>query len=494
MRARALALLAALSLLSVARPAIAQPVRVASKSFTEGVILGEIAAQLIAFRGAAAEHRRQLGGTQVVFEALLHGDIDLYVDYTGTLREQIFAGQARTDADLERLLAARGLRMSRPLGFHNTYEIGLRRDVAERLGLRRISDLAAHPSLRFGFSAEFMERKDGWPGLKERYGLPQSPVGLEHDLAYRGIQAGDFDGTDVNSTDAEVRTLDLRLLEDDRRYFPDYQAVIVYRAELPARVPAVAALLAALPGHIDEEAMRAMNARAHVDRVSESEIAAEFLRRQLGVAATVQRDSRLTRIGRRTVEHLSLVLLSLLAAILCGVPLGILSARRPLAGQAILAVTGTIQTLPSLALLVFLIPLLGIGVVPATVALFLYSLLPIVRNTFTALRDIPPPLRESAEALGLPRRAQLVRIELPLSARAILAGIKTSAVINVGTATIGAIIGAGGYGQPILTGIRLNDTGIILEGAVPAAAMALLVQGMFEILERAIVPRGLRVR
>ena len=149
--------------------------------------------------------------------------------------------------------------------------------------------------------------------------------------------------------------------------------------------------------------------------------------------------------------------------------------------------------LPSLALLVFLIPLLGIGIVPATVALFLYSLLPIVRNTFTALRDIPPPLRESAEALGLPRRAQLIRVELPLAARSILAGIKTSAVINVGTATIGAIIGAGGYGQAILTGIRLNDTAIILEGAVPAALMALAAQGLFELLERAVVPRGLRV-
>ena len=272
---RRLAIALAVMLLPLARPAVAQPVRVASKVSTEPVLLGELVTQFIVARGGTAEHRRQLGGTQIVFEALVHGDVDLYVDYTGTLREQIFAGQAKTVEDLERMLAARGLRMSRPLGFHNTYEIAIRRAVAESLGLRRISDLAAQPSVRLGLSAEFMERKDGWPGLKERYGLPQSPAGLDHDLAYRGLAAGDFDGTDAYSTDAEVRALDLRLLEDDRHYFPDYQAVIVYRAELPARAPSVAALLSLLPGRIDEEAMRTMNARARIDRVPEAEVAAK---------------------------------------------------------------------------------------------------------------------------------------------------------------------------------------------------------------------------
>ena len=150
-----------------------------------------------------------------------------------------------------------------------------------------------------------------------------------------------------------------------------------------------------------------------------------------------------------------------------------------------------IQTIPSLALLVFMIPWLGIGPSPALVALFLYSLLPIVRNTATGLRDIPASLRESAEALGLPPRARLLRIELPMASRAILAGIKTAAVINVGTATIGALIGAGGFGQPILTGIRRDDVFMILtEGAIPAAVLALAVQGAFDLAERFLVPRG----
>jgi osmoprotectant transport system permease protein len=160
----------------------------------------------------------------------------------------------------------------------------------------------------------------------------------------------------------------------------------------------------------------------------------------------------------------------------------------------ILAIVGIVQTIPSLALLVFLIPFLGIGGLPAMVALFLYSLLPIVRNTYAGLHDIPIQIRESAEALGLRAAARLRLVELPMAARAILAGIKTSAVINVGTATLGALIGAGGYGQPILTGIRLDDLGLILEGAVPAAVLALLVQGLFELAERWLVPRGLRLK
>ena len=181
------------------------------------------------------------------------------------------------------------------------------------------------------------------------------------------------------------------------------------------------------------------------------------------------------------------------AAIVVAIPLGVVAARRPRLGSGILAVAGVIQTIPSLALLVFLIPWLGLGAEPALVALFLYSLLPIIRNTATGLRDIPPSLRESAEALGLPPMARLVQIELPMASRSILAGIKTAAVINVGTATIGALIGAGGFGQPILTGIRRDDLAMILqEGAIPAALLALTVQGAFDLAERFLVPRGLR--
>jgi osmoprotectant transport system permease protein len=161
-------------------------------------------------------------------------------------------------------------------------------------------------------------------------------------------------------------------------------------------------------------------------------------------------------------------------------------------GQVVLGVCGVLQTLPSLALLVFFIGFLGLGALPAIAALFLYSLLPILRNTHSGLLGIPGELLETADALGLSRRARLLAVELPIALPAILTGIKTAVVINIGTATLGAFIGAGGYGQPILTGIRLDDYGRVLEGALPAAGMAVLAQLLLDYIERLVVSPGLR--
>ncbi len=470
-------------------------VRVGSKKFTEGVILGDLATQLAQGAGARVEHVRELGGTRVLWDALLAGGIDVYPEYTGTVAEELLRVPGKADEEgLRRALAGRGVVMGRPLGFEDTYAIGMREDVAGRLGIRRLSDLALHPGVRLGLSHEFMDRADGWPALRDGYGLGRLAArGLDHDLAYRGIADGAIDATDLYSTDAEIRRYGLRVLEDDRRVFPEYRAVLLWRAGLAARAPRVVEALRRLEGRISTAEMAAMNARARLDRVPEPEVASEFLRRVLGEEAHARGEGIWQRLWRRTGEHLALVGISLLAAILAGIPLGILAERRRRLGQAVLAATGLVQTIPSLALLVLLIPLLGIGARPALAALFLYSLLPIVRSTHAGLASIPPDLRESALALGLPPGARLRLVELPLASRSILAGVKTSAVINVGTATLGAFIGAGGYGQPIFTGIRLDDFGLVLQGAVPAAALALAVQGLFDLAERVLVPRGLRI-
>ncbi|MCH8196588.1 MAG: ABC transporter permease subunit, partial [Proteobacteria bacterium] len=298
---------------------------------------------------------------------------------------------------------------------------------------------------------------------------------------------------DLYATDAEIAYYGLKVLTDDLRHFPAYDAVYLYRADLAARAPGAAAALLRLEGRIGQAAMTAMNAEVKLKGVAETKVAARFLAKTLGLSVTAPVEGFFARLWRRTVEHLSLVAISLSAAILLSIPLGVIAASRRKLGQVILAVVGIIQTIPSLALLVFMIPLLGIGGPPAIVALFLYSLLPIVRSTYTGLHDIPLPIRISAQALGLTPAARLRLVELPMASRAILSGIKTSAVINIGTATLGALIGAGGYGQPILTGIRLDDVNLILEGAVPAAVLALIVQGMFELAERLLVPRGLRL-
>ena len=385
--------------------------------------------------------------------------------------------------------------MSRPLGFTNNYALGMKKEVAGKLGISRISQLRDHPALTFGFSNEFMDRGDGWPGLRSRYGLGHKKVfGMDHDLAYRGLGDGSIQVTDLYTTDAEIAYYGLRTLEDDLHYFPVYSAVFLYRADLEDRMPGVVAALKGLEGRITEADMIKMNERAKIRKVDEVRVASDFLAQHLAAGSGPVLETMAGRVWRHTKEHLWLVSVSLLAAILISIPLGIIAARRPGLGQVILGLTGVIQTIPSLALLVFMIPFLGIGGPPAVAALFLYSLLPVVRNTCIGLRDIPPAIRESAEALGLPPGARLRLVELPMASREILAGIKTSAVINVGTATLGALVGAGGYGQPILTGIRLDDVSLILQGAVPAACLALLVQGAFDLAELVIVPKGLRLK
>ncbi len=473
--------------------------RIGSKAFTESVILAEMVVHLAESEGIDLEHVEGLGGTRLLWEALLAGQIDLYPEYTGTMTKEIFAGHdiAGPD-DLRRKLRESGLRMTDSLGFNNTYVIGMKAELADELGIRTISDLRRHPNLNLRFSNEFMKRADGWDALARRYRLPHQDVrGLEHGLAYEALDKGVIQVTDLYATDAKIRKLGLRRLEDDLEHFPRYHAVFVYRAELRERTPRLVAALHALQAKIDETTMTEMNAAVELDGVSESQASADFLTQTLGIESHVADRSDLQDIGRYTLEHLNMVGVSLAAAVLVAIPLGILAARQGEFAQPILGVVGIIQTIPAIALLVLLIRPVSyvsdeLGYPQAVVALFLYSLLPIVRNTYTGLRGIPPSLDESARALGLPSWVRLWRIELPLASRMILAGIKTAAVINVGFATLGGFIGAGGYGDPIFTGIRLNDYGTILQGAVPAAALALLVQGAFELVDRLVVPKGLR--
>ncbi len=472
----------------------AKVIHVGSKKFTESVLLGEMIRLLVVSAGSPARHRRELGGTRILWDALLAGEIDVYAEYTGTLFQEILVNENIQSLDqLRTSLENKGLRMTGSLGFNNSYAMATTGPLAEEKKLKTISDLRHHPELAFGFGNEFMDRADGWPGLKARYNLPQSNVrGLDHDLAYRGIDSGMIQLTDAYSTDAEIAYYKLFLLQDDLNYFPVYNPVILYRIEIETSAPAVVSRFQELVGRIDEATMSQLNAQVKIDQQADTTVAAEFLNKTLGLNADSSVDSAWVKFRKHTLEHLTLVAISLGAALIVALPLGILAAAKPAIGQIILAVTAIIQTIPTLALFVFMIPLLGIGGPPAVVALFLYSLLPIVRNTHAGLTNIPVSIMESAQALGMSRRSMLWLIEMPLAASTILAGIKTAAVINVGTATLAALIGAGGYGQPILTGIRLDNTSLILQGAVPAAVLALLVQGLFELAERRVVPRGLR--
>ncbi|MCY4214231.1 MAG: ABC transporter permease subunit [Gammaproteobacteria bacterium] len=482
-------------MLAAAAGHAAEPVRIASKNSNESYLLSEIAAQLLESKGVAVERRFGLGGTLIAFDALVAGEIDLYMEYTGTLSQAILKlGHEASREAMNRRLEGDGLRLLRPFGFNNTYAIAVRRGQAQALGLARIGDLAGHPALKLVFSHEFLEREDGWPGLKRAYGLPLRATGIEHALAYQAIAAGSVDVTDAYSTDGELLRHDLVLLEDDRNFFPQYLAAPLVRADVGA---AVIEALETLGDSLDDGAAQALNAAVVVDGLSFAEVAAGFLaERGLAAGAVVAAggDDLWRSLAANTVQHLKLTLTALGAAVAVGLLLSLLIFRRAVAARLVVYFCGLLQTVPSIALLALMIPLFGIGAAPAVVALFLYSLLPVVRNTVTALTTIDPSLLRVADAMGLSRREQIRHVYLPLSMPSVLAGIRTAAVINIGTATLAAFIGAGGLGDPIVTGLALNDVAFILQGAVPAALLAIATELAFEGVERVAVPGHLRAR
>ena len=485
---------------------LAQPLVVGSKRFTESYILGEIVSQAV----TAAGHDRVvlksgLGNTGILLSALRSGEIDLYPEYTGTItREILKTEKVLSLAEINARLLPSGLQAGVLLGFDNSYVLAVRRDVAEKLQLRSISDLAKHPSLVLGLSHEFIGRSDGWKGLANRYQLGKlSPKGLDHGLAYEAIRARQIDVMDAYGTDSKLLRDRLVVLQDDLNFFPTYDALLLYRSDVPTRFASTWKVLSALQNTISQQTMGELNARAEVDGQSFAAVARDFLQQQ------AQGDKKLTtnisgaaseRVSTRQsfmhvlfgsdfwrlcAQHLFLVVVSLLLAVAAGIPLGVLSFYRPGVGQVVLSVTSVIQTIPSLALLAFLISLFGlIGTIPAIVALFLYALLPIIQSTHAGLSEISPSMRQAATALGLGARDQLWFIELPLARTMILSGIKVSTVLSVGTATIAAFVGAGGFGERIAQGLALNDTSMLLAGAIPSAGLALLMQYGFYVFER----------
>jgi osmoprotectant transport system substrate-binding protein/osmoprotectant transport system permease protein len=483
---------------SDARPRL----RIGSKRFTESYILAEIAAA--AARGAGdarVTHEQGLGGTALVFRALQEGSIDVYPEYTGTVAEAVLHAPGRVDvSSIRRALASEGIAVTDPLGFDNAYALAVPAKLAEARHLETLSDLAAATDLRLGFSHEFLGRSDGFPALAARYGISKAHVeALDHGLAYLALARGAIDVTDVYSTDAEIERYKLKVLVDDRQFFPSYQAIFLYREDAARRTPRAIEAISRLAGTLDNSTMVSLNASAELDSRSFVSVAEQFLRSRGGDGQrNAERRPSLARglleaVRSEGPRHVRLVFISVALATIVGVPLGIAARWARTLGRLVLAASSVVQTIPSLALLCFFIPVFGTGALAALAALFLYALLPITRNTVAGLDGIPPALRESAAALGLGPWAQLVRVELPLASRTILAGIRTSAVIAVGTATLAAFIGAGGFGAPISTGLNLDDTNLILEGAIPAAVLALVVEGCFAILDRTIIPRGLRL-
>jgi osmoprotectant transport system permease protein len=477
------------------------PIVIGCKQDVEGQVLAEMMAQLLEDRGFAVDRRFSLGGTLICFEALKRGSVDVYPEYSGTIEQAILQLPGRVShAQMREQLGSRfKVEMLDFFGFSNTYALALKRATAERLNLKRISDLTGHADLRFGLSNEFLNRADGWIGLAKAYGFGVRPVGMEHALTYAAIHEGKLDITDAYSTDGDLRKFDLVLLEDDRRFFPGYLAMPLVREDLSDSAKRA---LEELAGKMNEVEMQALNQSVQ-EKKSLREVVVQFLRsKELLTGHSAPTSSPIEGGGvERTIDwpfllsctltHLKLTFIALLAGMVVAIPLGAVVYRLGALSRPLIYIAGVLQTIPSIALLAFMIPIFGIGAKPAIAALFLYSLLPILNNTATALLSIDPVLRKVSVGMGLTPWQRLRYIELPLAAPTILVGIKTAAVINIGTATLAAFIGAGGLGEPIVTGLALNDAGLILQGAVPAALLAVITELAFELLQRVAVPRHL---
>jgi len=525
---RCLRLVAALTALLVSMTVVAraqvaasqsggsQPVVVASKPFGESFILAELFAQLLERRGFKVDRRPGLGATEVAFTAVQSGVVDVYPEYTGTgllavLHEPPESDPGRVFARVaSEFLSRYGVRWLPPLGFENTYAIAVRRETAVKYSLATLSDLArAAPQLSAGLTADFIERKDGLPGLRSAYGISFKRVRpLGQAIKYQALASGAVDVIDGYSTDGFISKYDLVVLRDDKRFFPPYEAAAVVSRRLQRDQPAAIAALTELSDRIDVATMRKLNARLEVsgepvESIATSELAALGL-----VGATPANSSHASNTRQESfarymwdhreslmsavMRHLLLVLVALLAGILVAIPLGLWLDYAGRAAEPVIRAIGILQTIPSIALLAFMVPVLGIGVWPALVALWLYSLYPIVRSTYSGIRDADPNAVHAARALGMTPGQILRQVRLPLAAPTLLSGIRTAAVIGVGTATLAAFIGAGGLGEPIATGLALADTRLILSGALPAAALALAVDALLGVIERATTPAPLR--
>jgi len=502
-------------------PQTSRPIVVASKAFAESYLLGEMFAQLLEDRGFVVQRSPGLGSTEVIFQALRTNAVDVYPEYTGTgllaiLGEAPLGSAGQVYRRVSSVFRERwGIRWLPPLGFENTYAITLPRALAEEREIRTISDLAREGSdLVAGFSPDFLGREDGLPGLRAAYSLELDQVrSLLQAVKYTALLDGSVDVIDGYSTDGRLAEDAFVVLDDDLGFFPPYEAAAVLGAQVQVEAPQVSAVLSELSGLLDEGFVRSLNRQIERDgapleqvarhaladlglvtpsgdNVSRPDVAESVLSQQgnLGTLLAFLWQRR-DVIASQTARHLFLVASSLVAAILFAVPLGLFLERAHTQAEGVIRMVGIVQALPSIALLAFMIPLLGVGVLPAVTALFLYSLFPILRNTFTGVRNADPAATDAARALGMTDGQVLRHVRLPLAAPIIMAGVRTAAVINVGTATLAAFIGAGGLGDPIVSGLALANTNLILSGALPAAILAIAVDGGLGWAEQRCSPR-----
>lgn len=476
------------SLLAVS-PSLSQSksVTVGSKKFTENYIVAEIFSQLLEEQGYQVTRKFGMGGTMVAYSALKNHEIDIYPEYTGTLAIAVLKLGNSQFENLNQHLQSEGLKMLRPLGFDNSYCAIMRKQQAQELNIESISDLKNYPKLVAAFSFEFQEREDGWPALKQVYQLKNPVKGLEVPLTYQALKNKRVDVAEAYSTEPLIEKYQFKVLKDDKNFFPKYSAVALVHSDIDSDIKSH---LDRLSGLLDNQTITRLNAQA-IEGTPIAEVASGFLHSKNLIRSSsikkVARGIQWMRLWQQTQTHIYLTCLAVFLATLIAVPLATFIVPYKRASKFILGLTGILQTIPSIALLTFMIPFFGIGFTPAIVGLFIYSLLPILQNTYIAMSTVDPRIVTAARGIGLYPIEVLLSVKLPLAFPTILAGIRTATILNIGTATLAAFIGAGGLGEPIVTGLALNDNSMVLQGAIPAALLAILMDGLFSLINKAFV-------
>ena len=477
--------------------AAGEKIIIGSKMHAESYLLAELMAQLLENGGFDVERKFGFGGTLICYNALEAGEIDLYPEYTGTISEAIFTASERPGenpelADFNEILNPKGLKVFSPFGFSNSYAMAIKKTLSDERNIDSISDLKNHTDITVSFSHEFLNREDGWLSMKQVYGLDFAPTGIQHGLAYKAIDEGFIDLTDAFTTDGDIERYGLVNLEDDLSFFPKYYGVSFTRLEFSDQA---VSLLMQLENKLSDQKMRELNAKVVVDKKTFAVVAGNFLAENAFISQSDLdgQNTLMDSLVKNTITHIKLTLIALVLGCFVGLVAAFLIFRSVKLSRSVIYFTGLLQTIPSIALLALMIPILGIGEIPAITALFLYSLLPILRSAITALTTIDPVLSNMSRAIGMTRYQQLRYVLFPLALPNILSGIKTAAIICIGTATLAAFIGAGGLGEPIVTGLALNDTNLILQGAIPAACLAIIVELLFEMLEKRIIPEHMRM-
>ena len=487
---------------------------ISSKAFTENIVLSEMLALLLEEKYNFKVVRKfNMGGTKLIFDSLINGYVDVYPEYTGTGYAMILKQSGEKDPKKtykiikKEFLKRFDLIWSLPLGFENNYALLVKEKDIRFKKINLISQLQnqAH-SLRLAMDYEFAERKDGFESFSKNYKFSWSKNNLfamNQGLMHSALNNKKVDMIMAYSTDARIKAFNLKTLKDDKKFFPAYEAAYLTRVDVLKHFPKLKKAFYDLEGHISEKEMIFLNYQVDQLKYEVPMVVKNFLIQKKLLTGKVQDlkkqnlmayyFSKKDYLLKIFIEHLILTFVSLFFALLVAIPIGIWATRNRQVEKIVFTLVNALQTIPSLALLGFLIPFLGIGFVPAVATLFVYSLLPLIRNTFEGIKNVDRNFVEASAGMGLSLWQILRFIQIPLALPMIMAGVRTSTVIVVGTATLAAFIGAGGLGDPIFRGIATLDSRLIFLGAVPACLLAIFLDKSLGFLETLVISKGLKL-